>query len=54
MFRIITAEEADKLGSLAWFVWRNGKIEFRTNVPPASRSLAPTNKELCQRDAEKI
>ena len=32
MFRIITAAEAARLGSLAWFVWRHGKIEWRTNV----------------------
>lgn len=32
MFRIVTREEATKLGSLAWFVWRNGQIEWRTNV----------------------
>ena len=31
MFRTITKEEADKLGRLAWFVWVDGKIVWRTN-----------------------
>lgn len=35
MFRIITADEAARLGSLAWFVWRDGKIEWRTNIRAA-------------------
>lgn len=32
MFRTITKEEADKLGRFAWFVWVNGKIEWRTHA----------------------
>jgi hypothetical protein len=32
MFRIITAEEAARLGALAWFVWVDGKIQWRMNV----------------------
>lgn len=32
MFRIITKEEADRLGSLAWFVFIDGRIQWRTNV----------------------
>ena len=32
MFCIITKEEADKLGRLAWFVFVDGKIQWRTNA----------------------
>jgi hypothetical protein len=32
MFRIITKQEADRLGSMAWFVIFDGHIEWRTNV----------------------
>lgn len=32
MFRIITKEEADRLGRMAWFVFVDGKIQFRTGV----------------------
>ena len=35
MYRIITADEAARLGSLAWFVWANGKLQWRTNVRAA-------------------
>jgi hypothetical protein len=30
MFRNITAEEAARLGRLAWFVWIDSKIVWRT------------------------
>ena len=32
MFRTITKEEADKIPSFSWFVWVNGKIEWRTHA----------------------
>lgn len=32
MFRIISKNEADLLKNLAWFVWIDGKIQYRTNV----------------------
>ncbi len=30
MFRTITKAEAGRFGSLAWFVWVEGKIVWRT------------------------
>jgi hypothetical protein len=36
MFRTITREEAARLGHMAWFVWVDSKIVYRTNV--AARS----------------
>lgn len=32
MFRIISKEEFDRLGHMAYFVWIDGKIQFRTNI----------------------
>jgi hypothetical protein len=40
VFRNITKEEADRLGSLAWFVWVNGKIQWRTNVEADPMAIA--------------